>query len=64
VWQRDEGACRNCGITDAESVARDGEHLHYDHIIPFSLNGADTVVNLQLLCGPCNLSKGAKWNCT
>jgi 5-methylcytosine-specific restriction endonuclease McrA len=59
VWMRDGGCCRNCGIGDAEAFARDGEHLHFDHIVPFSQNGADTVNNIQLLCGPCNRAKAA-----
>jgi hypothetical protein len=64
VWQRDDGRCRHCGVTDAEAMARDGEHLHYDHIRPWSQNGADTVANLQLLCGPCNREKGASYRVT
>ena len=58
VWLRDGGRCRHCGITDAEATARTGVHLHYDHIVPFSRNGADTENNIQLLCEECNLSKG------
>jgi HNH endonuclease len=57
VWMRDGGMCRQCGIPDAHAFARDGEHLHFDHIVPFSRNGADTINNLQLLCGPCNRVK-------
>jgi hypothetical protein len=57
VWIRDGGRCRHCDITDAEAMARDGEHLQYDHIIPFSRNGADTANNIQLLCGRCNRTK-------
>jgi hypothetical protein len=61
VWQRDGGRCAHCGITDAESAARTGVHLHYDHVVPFSRNGTDTVNNIQLLCEPCNLSKGNRY---
>ena len=61
VWQRDGGRCRHCGITDADAVTRTGVHLHYDHIVPFSRNGTDTVNNLQLLCEPCNLRKGNRF---
>lgn len=61
VWKRDGGQCRNCGITDSDAVLRDGEHLHFDHIIPFSRNGADTVDNIQLLCGQCNREKAYRF---
>jgi 5-methylcytosine-specific restriction endonuclease McrA len=57
VWARDEGQCRKCGITDADAMGRDGEHLHFDHVIPWSKGGTDTADNLQLLCGPCNRAK-------
>jgi 5-methylcytosine-specific restriction endonuclease McrA len=61
VWVRDGGRCRNCGITDEEAMQRTGEHLHYDHIRPWSMNGADTPRNIQLLCGPCNRVKSSKY---
>ena len=51
VWRRDGGRCVQCG---AEA------NLHFDHIIPVAKGGATTVENLQILCGPCNLSKGAR----
>ncbi|MEA2362696.1 MAG: hypothetical protein QOD71_1841 [Thermoleophilaceae bacterium] len=50
VWQRDGGRCIECG-SDFE--------LQYDHVIPFSMGGATTVENLQLLCAGCNRDKGA-----
>jgi len=61
VWLRDGGRCVRCGITDADAVARTGVHLHYDHIVPFSRNGADTVNNIQLLCEDDNLAKGNRY---
>gem|GEM_PF-1874540 len=50
VWQRDEGKCVECGSN---------EDLEFDHIIPHSMGGADTVRNIQLLCAKCNNEKGA-----
>ena len=51
VWQRDEGKCVECGSK---------EKLEYDHIIPVSKNGSNTVRNVQLLCEHCNRSKSNK----
>ena len=51
VWQRDNGQCVECGSN---------ELLEYDHIIPVSKGGANTVRNIQLLCQGCNRSKSSK----
>lgn len=51
VSARDGGRCRQCEST---------QQLHFDHVIPISRGGANTVANIQLLCGACNRAKGAK----
>jgi 5-methylcytosine-specific restriction endonuclease McrA len=50
VFDRDGGRCVTCGSNF---------DIQYDHIIPFSMGGASTVENLQILCAPCNRVKGA-----
>lgn len=37
-----------------------GPNFHRDHVMPLALGGQHEINNLQLLCPPCNLSKGAK----
>ena len=49
VWHRDEGRCVRCGAE---------QELQFDHVIPFSRGGGNTVENIQVLCGPCNRAKG------
>ena len=51
VWQRDQGKCVQCGASGP------GAWLEFDHIIPHSRGGANTVGNVQLLCRRCNLAK-------
>jgi HNH endonuclease len=48
VWDRDAGRCVRCNAS---------EYLEFDHIIPFTRGGANTVNNVQLLCRKCNLLK-------
>jgi len=48
VWRRDEGRCVDCGTK---------ELLEFDHIIPVSRGGSNTVRNIQLLCEKCNRKK-------
>jgi len=48
VWRRDNGVCVKCGSR---------ENLEYDHIIPLSKGGSNTVRNIELLCEKCNREK-------
>ena len=48
VWRRDEGKCAKCGGRKS---------LEYDHIIPVSKGGGNTVRNIELLCEECNRKK-------
>lgn len=50
VFERDDWACRNCGA---------GENLEIDHIYPVARGGDNALDNLQVLCSPCNRSKGS-----
>lgn len=49
--KRDGEHCRACGSTGL---------LHVDHKTPLSRGGSNDLDNLHLLCGPCNLRKGAR----
>lgn len=48
VWQRDRGRCVRCEAAD---------YLEFDHVIPHSRGGANTVANIRILCRRCNLAK-------
>ncbi|HUS05419.1 MAG TPA: HNH endonuclease [Bryobacteraceae bacterium] len=50
VWRRDQGRCVTC---------QSQERLEFDHIIPVTLGGSNTVRNIQLLCERCNRGKAA-----
>jgi 5-methylcytosine-specific restriction endonuclease McrA len=62
VWVRDGGRCRSCRLSDSDSMALHGEHLQYDHVIPWARGGTNAKENVQLLCGPENRAKGASLN--
>ena len=54
LFGKQEGRCAVCN----RSV--DIRDLTFDHIKPLSKGGEDNESNLQLLCTPCNSSKGSK----
>lgn len=54
VWEEAKNCCRQCG----REVASGSGHI--DHIVPLARGGAHAQENLQLLCAPCNLTKGAR----
>ena len=60
VAVRDGGQCQ-CTRANCHGYDKCGSTVepHYDHIIPWSKGGTDTVGNLQVFCGPCNRRKGA-----
>jgi hypothetical protein len=51
IFTRDGWRCRTCGTI---------ERLQVDHVIPRSRGGSNADENLQTLCQPCNIRKGAK----
>ncbi|HXI43857.1 MAG TPA: HNH endonuclease [Bryobacteraceae bacterium] len=54
ILKRQNYKCAECGA-DLRKVGR-----HLDHIVPLALGGSNDKGNLQYLCPPHNLSKGAK----
>src|SRR5580698_4388239 len=53
AWQRQDRICNHC------RRAIPFDLMHGDHVIPWSRGGPTTMVNLQALCGSCNLRKGS-----
>ncbi len=54
LFNNADGRCVLC----KNSIAIDA--FHADHVKPFSRGGLTVLENLQALCAPCNLSKGAR----
>jgi len=53
VLMRDGNKCSLCGITVT------GDNIHFDNIYPWSKGGETVLDNLQILCAPHNIAKGA-----
>ena len=54
LYGKQEGICNGCGVLFPFKI------FQVDHMTPQSRGGTDHVENLQLLCPPCNHSKGGK----
>jgi hypothetical protein len=63
VAARDGGLCRCTAYPCHGHLGMCGsvQEPQFDHVIPWSAGGADTVANLILKCGPCNRRKGARY---
>ena len=55
IMNRDEFRCVICGAS-----AKEGAHLHVDHIIPIAKGGKSVPSNLRTLCERCNIGKSDK----
>jgi 5-methylcytosine-specific restriction endonuclease McrA len=53
LYQKQKGMCVYCGTSLKKEY-------HVDHIIALIKGGSNWIHNIQLLCPPCNTSKGAK----
>jgi 5-methylcytosine-specific restriction endonuclease McrA len=53
VAVRDEGLCQHCGTSTGP--------MQYDHVIPYSVGGDNSVENIQLLCRRCNAAKSNRY---
>ena len=54
LYGQQEGKCIICRQSTPFNM------MEVDHVVPKSKGGTDAEDNLQLLCGPCNRSKGSK----
>jgi flavoprotein len=53
VAVRDQGRCQHCGTFAGP--------MEYDHVIPYSMGGDNSVENIQLLCRRCNAAKSNRY---
>lgn len=55
-YQEQGGICPHCGRHC------DYDQMEGDHIVPYSKGGETIYSNLQMLCAPCNRSKGNRYS--
>jgi 5-methylcytosine-specific restriction endonuclease McrA len=60
AWSRDEFLSYSEEIDQWTCAVCWGAPEHVDHVVPIARGGLNEVGNLQWLCAPCNLSKGAR----
>ncbi len=60
VKERDHGRCRYCGIVVDWQDRRGPKGGSYDHVIPVSQGGDDSLENLVTACRTCNSGKGGR----
>ena len=63
VFYRDRGRCCFCR-RDLTGLLSPQFASHLDHMVPLADGGINDVTNLQLLCEPCNTSKGGRRSVT
>ena len=56
AYNAQSGRCRHCGKHGSM------KDMEADHIVPYSKGGRTTYSNLQILCRPCNRSKGNRFS--
>lgn len=58
LWRAQRGRCASCGRQIGPLYANPPGY-HVDHRVSLAAGGANHKANLQLLCPPCNVRKGA-----
>lgn len=60
-FERSGRVCSGTGSIKPHKLST-SDRVEFDHIIPYSRNGASSILNIQVLCVDCNRTKSAKAN--